>query len=256
MLLIQCLMITQLMASVINPLDIMEKNKMQRLSKDEEVTVTIHLIDQNQKERIREIVKTSKTNELEEQKSLIRFIKPEDAKGIGLLVHEHSLKDTDRWIYLPALKKSRRIASNKKSDTFMGSDFTYEDLENERIQNNSYQYLGDTLIEGMLCYKIESKPKTDEEIKNSGYSKRNLYVNHKNNMILRVEYFDKKGEYFKKQTLSDIIYMEKYGKWRTHKMEMENIKTGHKTVLIFKNFKINEGIIDDLFTIRYLEREL
>jgi hypothetical protein len=93
---------------------------MQRLSKDEEVTVTIHLIDQNQKERIREIVKTSKTNELEEQKSLIRFIKPEDAKGIGLLVHEHSLKDTDRWIYLPALKKSRRIASNKKSDTFMG----------------------------------------------------------------------------------------------------------------------------------------
>ena len=233
---------------------IMQKNDQQRKADDERLQLVMKLINKRGKERVRRVTQITKTDADGNEKSLIRFLSPADVKGTGLLTIEHSDRDDDQWLYLPALKKIRRISASDKSDNFMGSDFAYEDLASEEMENYDYKLLKNETVDGVDCYVIEAVPNNDKEKKESGYSKREIWIRKDNFVGIRTKYYDRKGELLKIFRTSDIRMIDGSDKWRAHRMDMENIKTAHKTVLLFSNFVINKGIEDKFFTKRYLER--
>lgn len=235
-------------------LEIMKKNDQQRKSRDERVELTMKLINRKGKERVRKVSQFTMTDASDNQKSLIRFLSPADVKGTGLLTVEHSNRDDDQWLYLPALKKVRRISASDQSDNFMGTDFAYEDLGSEELENYDYKLLGTENLDGVECYLIEAVPNNEKEKKASGYSKRHLWIRRDNFVGILIKYYDKKGELLKIFKASDIRLIEGTNKWRAHRMEMENVQTRHKTVLLFDNFAINQGLKGKLFTQRYLQR--
>ncbi|MFQ6084073.1 MAG: outer membrane lipoprotein-sorting protein [Candidatus Aminicenantia bacterium] len=234
--------------------EIMKKNDQQRKADDERLELVMKLINKKGKERVRQVIQITKTDAEGNQKSLIRFLSPADVKGTGLLTIEHSDRDDDQWLYLPALKKVRRISASDQSDNFMGSDFAYEDMGTEEMGNYDYRLIKTEILDGVKCYVIEAVPNNDKEKKESGYSEREIWIDKDNFVGVQIKYYDKKGELLKIFKASDIRLIDGTNKWRAHRMEMENIKTSHKTVLLFDNFVINKGIEDKFFTQRYLER--
>jgi len=234
--------------------EIMKKNDQQQKTDDEQLELVMRLINKKGKERVRKVTQITKTDTDDNQKFLIRFLSPADVKGTGLLTIEHKDRNDDQWLYLPALKKVRRISASDQSDNFMGSDFAYEDLGTEEMENYDYSLIKSEILDGVECYVIKAVPNNDREKKESGYSKREIWIRKDNFVAIQIKYYDKKGEFLKIFKASDIRLIEGTDKWRTHQMTMENVKTKHKTVLIFNNFAINKGIKDSLFTERYLRR--
>jgi len=238
----------------LSALEIMKKNDQQRKAKSERLELEMKLINKKGKIRVRKVSQLKKTDAAGNEKSLIRFHSPADVKGTGLLTIEHSDRDDDQWLYLPAMRKVRRISASSKTDNFVGTDFAYEDLKDEKLEKYDYKLVKDELLEGHPCYVIEAVPATAKEKKQSGYSKREIWIDKTNYVNLKTKFYDKKGQLFKVFTARDIRKIEGTTKWRAHRMVMENLKTHHKTVLIFNNFVINKGISDNNFTQRYLER--
>lgn len=234
--------------------EIMEKNDQQRKAEDEQVELTMKLINKKGKERVRKVRQFTKTDADDNQKSIIRFLSPADVKGTGLLTIEHTSRDDDQWLYLPALKKVRRISASDQSDNFMGTDFAYEDLGSEELENYDYQLLRAESLNGVECYLIEAVPNNDQERKESGYSKRHIWIRKDNFVGIQIKYYDKKGKLLKVFQASDVRLIEGTNTWRAHRMETENVQTGHKTVLLFDHFVINRGLKDNFFAQRYLER--
>ncbi|MFQ5637897.1 MAG: outer membrane lipoprotein-sorting protein [bacterium] len=234
--------------------EIMQKNDQQRKAADERVELVMKLINKKGKERSRKVTQVTKTDASDNEKYLIRFLAPADVKGTGLLTIEHSGQDDDQWLYLPALRKVRRISASDQSDSFMGTDFAYEDLGNEELEEYEYTLVKTEDVDGFECYLIEATPNNDKKKKSSGYSKREIWIRKDNFVGIQTKYYDKKGELLKIFQASDVRLLEGTGNWRTHRMEMENLKSGHKTVLLFDNFVINHGLHDKLFTQRYLKR--
>lgn len=182
-------------------------------------------------------------------KTLIRFQKPEDIKGTGLLMWEYhkSDRETDQWLYLPALQKSKRIISNKKNKSFMGSDFSYEDMEYRDIDEDTYKLLGEEEFAKEKCYKVEAIPE-----ENGTYSRRVFWVGKQRNVIRKVEFYDKKNLLMKVMTIPEIRKVGNY--WTILKMEMENIQKPHRTTLEFSNISYDNGLEDNFFTERYLKQ--
>jgi outer membrane lipoprotein-sorting protein len=234
--------------------EIMNNNDTQQRANDESSELKMQLINKRGKIRTRKVVQVKKNAADLNEKTLIRFLSPADVKGTGMLTIEHSDRDDDQWLYLPALKKVRRISSSDKSDNFVGTDFTYQDLKSEELENYDYKILKTEKLGGFDCYVISAEPNNPKEKKESGYGKREIWIDKENFVNIQTKFYDKKGELFKILKAGDIRLIEGTKKWRAHKMEMENLKTNHKTILLFKHFKINKGIPDKKFTKRYLER--
>ncbi len=166
-------------------------------------------------------------------KSLMTFLSPADVKGTKFLNHEHLNKDDDQWLYLPALKRVKRIASSSKSGSFMGSEFSYEDLSS--FHPKKYIFTGDAHIatlNGKKVYVSQRIPKS----KNSGYTKEVSFVDPKTFLIQRVDYYDRKHELLKSATFDH--YKKIAGKWRVTQMTMVNHQNHKKTILQWKNEKI------------------
>ena len=234
--------------------EIMEKNNQQRRAKTEQLQLEMKLINKKGDIRVRKVTQLKKTDAAGDEKSLIRFHSPADVKGTGLLTIEHTDGDDDQWLYLPALRKVRRIAASSKSDKFVGSDFTYEDLKNEKLDKYNYSLLKDEVIENQPCFVIEAIPATPEEKKQSGYGKREIWIDKTNFVNIKTKFYNKKGKLFKVFNASDIRIIQGTNIWRAHQMMMENLQTHHKTLLLFNNFVVNKEIGDGNFTQRYLER--
>jgi len=170
-------------------------------------------------------------------KSLMEFVSPADVKGTKFLSYSHINKDDDQWLYLPALKRTKRIASKNKSGSFMGSEFSYEDLSS--FDAEKYTYKGDAKIvtlNGKKTYVGERKPIT----KNSGYTKQIFWTDTKTFLTQKVEYYDRKHELLKTALFQD--YKKVSGKYRIGKMFMTNHQNDKKTILIWKNEKIKTGL--------------
>ncbi len=234
--------------------EIMNRNDAQQRTKDEQSQLTMELINKKGKKRVRKVTQLTKTRADGNENSLIRFLAPADVRGTGLLTHEQSDRDDDQWLYLPALKKVRRISASDKSDNFMGTDFAFEDLQPQELDKYQYTLLKTETIDGQECYLIEAIPTDPEEKKASGYSKRLLWIRTDNFVTVQIHFFDKKQEFFKRFKASEIREIGDSGTWRAHRIVMENLKNGHKTVLLFENYRINQGLGDKFFTRRYLER--
>lgn len=218
---------------------------------------TFRLINANGQERVRETTgQTKLAPGTMDNMRVVTFLSPSDVKGTKTLMLEHSSKDDDIWIYLPALKKVRRLVANNKKDSFVGTDFSYGDVIGHKVEDWNHKITGESEVDGRKCWMLESTPKTPAVTENSGYSKRVGCIDKESYVALTGEIFDTSGGLLKRITARKIEKVDaKNNKWQPMFLQAENVQTGHKTILEFKNFKANTGVRDDVFTTRYLEKQ-
>jgi len=182
-------------------------------------------------------------------KSISIFDSPADVKGTAFLSHTHVSTPDDQWLYLPALKRVKRISSANKSGPFMGSEFSFEDLSSQEIEKYEYEYLGDEAIDGIDMYKVERVPTYAK----SGYTRQISWVDKEHYRVYKVEYYDRKNSLLK--TLNSSGYEQYLGKyWRPSKMHMVNHLTAKETVLTWEDYKFGQGLKDGDFDQRSLKR--
>lgn len=238
-------------------IQIMEKNFLVSKVADSISDATFTLINKTGQERVRQTFGTTKLEENGiDNMRMTRFLSPPDVKGTVSLLIEHADKDDDIWIYLPALKKVRRLVSSNKKDSFMGTDFSYADVIGYKVGEWNYKLLKEEAVGGQACYVIEALPKSEAVKSSSGYSKRIVWIRKDNLMAVKMDYWDEAGQILKTSTFSDIQVVDpKYGKWQAMRLETSNAQTGHRTVIKFENFKANQKVKDEFFTTRYMEKE-
>ena len=182
-------------------------------------------------------------------KSLTIFDNPRDVKGTAFLSYTHSLKPDDQWLYLPALKRVKRISSANKSGPFVGSEFAYEDLSSQEVDKYTYKWLRDESYRGRENFVIERNPAYED----SGYTRQIVWIDKKNYHTNKVEFYDRKNALLKTLDINDYeLYLDKY--WRSHSMLMVNHQTGKETLLIWKKYKFSNNLDDRDFDINTLKR--
>jgi len=182
-------------------------------------------------------------------KTISTFLTPADVKGTKTLTHEHLNRDDDQWLYLPALKRVKRIASRNKSGSFMGSEFSYEDIGNQNYKKYTYDNkIEEVDLNGVKCYKGFRIPKD----KNSGYTKQVSWIAKDTFLLQKIDYYDRKSELLKTAIFSD--YKQIDGVWRVGKIEMKNHQNDKSTILIWKDDKIHAGLTAKEFNKRVLKQ--
>ena len=182
-------------------------------------------------------------------KSMSIFDKPADVKGTAFLTFSHAIKPDEQWLYLPALKRVKRINSKNKSGPFMGSEFAYEDLASQEIEKYTYKYLRDEQLNGVDCFVIERYPAYEH----SGYTKQLAWVNKDKYVAEKIEFYDRKNDLLK--TLINSGYQQYLGQyWRASEMTMENHQTGKSTILKWEDYTFKTGLEDKDFSRNSLKR--
>lgn len=182
--------------------------------------------------------------------SLVVFESPADVDGTALLTHAKGLAADDQWLYLPALKRVKRIASNNQSGPFMGSEFAYEDMAAAEVEKYSYRYLRDEACNNLECHVIERTPLYE----NSGYSLMVVWIDKDELSTHKIEYFDNRGEHAKTLIFRDYRqYSGQY--WRAHDMEMTNHQTGKSTRLLWSSYIFASGFSESDFSRASLSRQ-
>jgi hypothetical protein len=186
---------------------------------------------------------------------LVVFLDPADIRGTALLTWEQKERDNDQWLYLPAQKKMQRIAKGSKKNYFMGTDFTYEDMEPEDIDNFDYTILRSEKLEhdngSNDCYVIEAVPANKEKKRESGYSKRIMWIDKQNFFTLKVEFYDRRERLQKIQT-NHVVENISGTVWRAKKTVMNHLGRKHKTLTGITSRKINTPVKDSVFTERFI----
>jgi hypothetical protein len=216
------------------------------------------LIDKNGSQRKRTI-RSLRMDVGEDTYSLMFFLDPADVKDTGFLTYDYDddERDDDQWLYLPALKKTKRIAAGDKSGSFMGSDFSYADMTDRPLDYYDYKLLKESEVDGEPVWIVEAIPNTEKEVDETGYTKQVVFVRQDNYVVVRAKSWLKKGgrnKYF------DVKKLEKIdGIWTATEMTMttkKGKKTLHKTVLVSDNVRYGQKMDDDDFSIRKLEQGL
>ena len=172
-------------------------------------------------------------------KSLIIFDQPKDVAGTALLTYTHKSGDDDRWLYLPALKRVKRIASSNKSGPFMGSEFAFEDLGSQEVDKYRYKFIRDDKLDSQDVFVSERYPVD----KDSGYTRMVIWMDKTEYRPFKIEFYDRKQSLLK--TLTFAGYEKYLGKfWRPGKLDMINHQTGKSTTLTFKDYKFKSGFSD------------
>lgn len=236
---------------------IMEKVDARDDGKTIEQDMLMILMDKNNHKRVRDIKSYGKDFGVDEHQILF-FKSPADVKNTAFLTYDYddANKDDDQWLYLPALKKVKRIPSADKSGSFMGSDFSYYDMTDRDLEDYDFKFLKDTKVRGHDAWMIESTPRKKKTIKESGYTKTVAIVRKDNYVLVRAINYMKNG---KKKYLDVKKIHKQNGIWVVDDMTMTTKKgkaMTHKTELKFKNIKVNKALNDDLFSTRRLEKGL
>ncbi len=232
--------------------EIMRRVITQARAEDEVADVAMRLIDSKGRIRQRTATVYSKRASAQSDMRLIRFFTPPDLADSGVLTLEHDDRDADQWLYLPAYHTSRRIASANRSDTYMGTDFSYEDITGPKIDHYQYRIVGKEILRATQCTVIETIPAETRLKKESGYQKMMYWIDPDKAMTLKVDYYNRSGTLLKTMENSNLERAGNYYRWR--KTEMHDLKRDHRTVLDFSNRRINQALSAQYFTIRYLER--
>ena len=211
--------------------------------------MTMTLRNKRGEESIRTLRVKSLEVEGDGDKSMTIFDKPKDVRGTALLTFSHKVKSDDQWLFLPALKRVKRIASKNKSGPFMGSEFAFEDLSSQEIEKYTYEYSKDEPCDSETCFVIKRFP-TD---KNSGYTSQIAWIDQSEYRIHKIEFYDRKKSLLK--TLISSNYKQYLGQfWRPEKMAMKNHQTGKSTDLVWTNYQFKTGLADNDFTKNSLKR--
>lgn len=218
--------------------------------KDFRVDVTMELISSSGKTRLRELTMLRKNMATSggEQKYYIYFHKPADVKGMTFMVYKYPDRDDDRWLFIPALNMVRRIAAQDRASSFVGSDFTYEDVSGRDIDEDIHEFLREDSIDGQKTLVIKSTPRA----KDMPYLYRISWISKESYLPLKVEYYDYNEKLYKVFTADEIKNIDGFP--TITKRTMKNLQSGHKTVVSFQDVKYNIGLKDSIFTERYLRR--
>jgi len=185
----------------------------------------------------------------EGDKSLSVFSNPRDIKGTAFLSFTHALEADEQWLYLPALKRVKRISSSNKSGPYLGSEFAFEDLTSFEVQKYHYKYLTDDIFKNKDCFVIELYP----QYKHSGYTRQVVWIDKERYIPLKVDYYDRKNALLK--TLEYINYQQYLDQyWRADEMLMINHITGKNTLLLWENYKFRNGFTERTFDRNSLKR--
>jgi len=217
-----------------------------------EMVATLKIIDARGHERLRQIANASKKYGTT-TKTLMKFLAPTDVKGTAMLVFDYEDESDDMWIYLPALRKTRRIVSSEKSKSFMGSEFSNADMSKPNLDDFTYQNRGATTFEGKSCWEIEATCKNEDIEDEYGFSKKISLVEKSTYLTLKVDYYDLDGELFK------TMYMRDYkkqanGKYFAFLMEMKNLQNERKSIIAIDKFQLGTSIEESYFSTSNLEK--
>ena len=230
-------------------LEIIEKTYNRPTSKTLEANLSMLLENSRGDQRVREIKQfTKEFGDVE--KKLMVFLKPNDIKNTTFMNWSFDDGSEDQWIYLPALKKVKRISSDSNSDYFMGSDFTYDDLGDRHPSEDTHKVTGEATIDGHECYVVESIP-VDEEYM---YSKTITWVIKDKWIGYKKEFYDEDEELLKQLTL--VNYDEHGEIIVLTEVRMNNVQNDHSTIMRLSDVEVNKSIADNMFTERMMKRGL
>jgi len=219
------------------------------------------LIDKKGKKRVRKI-KSFQKDKGADTLRLMFFLYPADVKDTAFLTYDYDTadKDDDQWLFLPALHKTKRIASSDKAGSFMGSDLNYSDMTSRNLDDYDFSFYEKGMemeVHGVKTWVIWSIPRSRKVVEETGYKKSLVWVRQDNDMMVRAINWEKRGGYLK---YVDVKKMEKIdGIWAVTEMHVTRKKgkeVRHKTILKFKNIRFNQDFDEDLFTVRRMEKGL
>jgi outer membrane lipoprotein-sorting protein len=238
------------------PKEIMQKASDVRKLDGSESVMSLTIIDEKGEKRTREIAMAAKTYDNgQTEKRVYRFLSPADVKGTGVLAFDYDNKDDDMWIFLPALRKTRRIVSSEKSKSFMGSEFSNADMNTPVLDNYKLTLKGTEKVDGTDCYSIEALPKEKKIGEEEGYSKKIVWVAKSDSMIRKSDFYDADGKLLKELIVKNVKLVDDAKKrYRGMYMEMTNKQNNRKSIFETKQIENSPGISDDHFTTQYLER--
>lgn len=211
--------------------------------------MTMTMTNKNGQKAVRKMHSYSMEVKGDGDKTFTVFDTPADVKGTVSMIYSHKIGEDDQWLYLPAIKRVKRISSSTKSGPFMGSEFAFEDISSLEIDKFTYKAIDEGKANGVECYKVVRYPKS----KSSGYKKNIVWYNTKNYRIEKVEYYDRKDALLKTLTHSGYKrYLDNY--WFAHQLKMVNNQNGKETLLEFDNVKFGIPLTDDDFSQNALKR--
>ncbi len=215
---------------------------------DQTSDLTMTLINKSGDQRVRKIKQFTKDLG-DVEKSIMFFQSPADVKNTSFMSWTYdSDQNDDQWIYLPALKKTKRISSDSKSDYFMGSDFTYDDLGDRKLEDDTHKLLREETMDGKECYVIESLSKDDDYM----YSRTVVWVNKSNFIGVKKEFYDEDEDLLKVLAIKEV--KEISGIWVITNSEMKNVQKTHRTTMVLSDIQINTGMSESKFSERMMMR--
>jgi len=217
-----------------------------------EMVATLKIMDAKGNVRERQITTASKKFG-DVNKMLIKFIAPADVKGTSLLVYDYDTKSDNMWIYMPALRKVRRIVSTEKGKSFIGSEFSNADMSKPNVIDFNYSVLGSENFQGKTCWKILQNCKTPAIETENGYSKKISLIYKSSNLCYKVEYYDFSGKLHRVQLL-DNYKKQSNGKYFSYFMQMENVQTGRKSVMTVDKFQAGSHLPESAFSPAALDK--
>ena len=182
-------------------------------------------------------------------KSIAVFESPRDVKGVAILSYAHKVKSDDQWLYLPALKRVKRIASKNKSGPFLGSEFSFEDFSFQEVEKYDYTFIGEETCSNLMCLVIERRPLDPY----SGYTKQLVWIDKANYLVQKIHHYDRKSFHLKTQTFEEYKLYEGFF-WQPHKIKMMYHQNGKSSILKFQDIKLNSGFTDKDFSQNSLRR--
>ncbi len=220
--------------------------------------MTMTLIDKHGSERVRQI-RSSMQDRGKDAYRIMFFLSPPDVKETGFLTYDYDDpdKDDDQWLYLPALRKTKRIASSDKSGSFMGSDLNYSDMTSRNLKDYDFSLVKEDEVEGSRVWLVQALPRGRKVVEETGYSKSVLFVRQDNHVVVRAVHWVADSDRLKYYDVKKLEQID--GIWVATEIHMTT-KQGravlHKTILTFRNVRFNQGLSPDLFTVRRLEKGL
>jgi Outer membrane lipoprotein-sorting protein len=236
---------------------IMDKVATTRKLDGSEAVVKMKIIDEGGQQRERELSMATKLFDGgKTEKRIYRFLSPADVKGTGVLVYDYQDKADDVRVFLPALRKTRLIVSSQQSNSFMGSEFSYGDLNVPALDDFKYKIEKEEAVDGEACYVVEVLPKDDGVAKSEGYSKKLYWVSKDKFVVRQGHYFDAGGKLVKELKTRDIVLLDKDKKrYRAKTMEMVNKVNGRRSTFETVKIAFSPDAKDEYFTPAYLERQ-
>ncbi len=206
------------------------------------------LVNKRGRKRVRELESFSKDYG-KDRKSVMVFEAPADVRGTSFLSWDYDdpQKEDDKWLYMPAMRKVRRISGASRNEYFMGSDFTYDDMGDRNVDEDTHTLLGEEVVDGHRCWKVESVPVDPEDM----YTRKIFWVDQQSHLVIKGEYYDKDGLLKNYRVLA---FDQQDGIWVVLSSEMDNISRNHKTLMETSSIRYNTGIKDQLFKVSTIQR--